>query len=312
MTTEFSLRRIGSDKSLGELLRTRRDELGLSLDETSKRTKIQEQFLKALEEDRFEELPDVYTRGFIRNYAHFLGFDPEELLRPYSRERRLKKVVEAPPHIDRLTLVKPLITSRRLILALVGCLASVFLFTLWHQTAALAKSPTLSVESATTGALTELNGLVDPGSTVTLSGIDIPVSADGKFHLSLILPSEPSKVTLVASSGYNHETKLTKTFAGYDQSALTGVAPVTLTLNALSKPIWVDLHSSKAAVFRGILLEGASHTFQSSGLTLSTEDAGNLSLTITNQKVSSKVIPKLGQIGESKQNLQVLPDTEIQ
>ncbi len=63
-------------RELGEMLRQRRDETGLTLDEVVERTKISRRNLLAIEEARREELPHaVYSKGFIRNYASVLGAD---------------------------------------------------------------------------------------------------------------------------------------------------------------------------------------------------------------------------------------------
>ena len=47
---------------------------------------IRQVFLKALEEERSDDLPgDVYARGFIHNYAVFLDLPSEELLALYAK-----------------------------------------------------------------------------------------------------------------------------------------------------------------------------------------------------------------------------------
>lgn len=69
---------------LGDLLREARESRGLSLERVEEATRIRRVFLEALEEERFDALPgEVYVRGFLRNYARFLGLDPEELLTAY-------------------------------------------------------------------------------------------------------------------------------------------------------------------------------------------------------------------------------------
>ncbi len=66
---------------LGDLLRRTREEKGLSLDQVMEATRIRKEFLQALEEEDFDRLPAaVYVKGFLRNYATFLGLDPEEIL----------------------------------------------------------------------------------------------------------------------------------------------------------------------------------------------------------------------------------------
>lgn len=70
---------------IGSQLREAREALQLSLLEVEKETRIRRSFLQALEEDRFADLPgDVYTRGFIRNYALFLNLNPQPLLDEYD------------------------------------------------------------------------------------------------------------------------------------------------------------------------------------------------------------------------------------
>lgn len=69
---------------LGNRLREARERLGLDLDQVEASTRIRRVFLEALEEERFDVLPaDVYARGFLQNYARFLGLDPKEILAAY-------------------------------------------------------------------------------------------------------------------------------------------------------------------------------------------------------------------------------------
>lgn len=67
--------------SLGETLRQARLDRGASLDDAEQETKIRRRYLEALENEDYGALPAlVYTRGFIRTYARYLGLDPEATL----------------------------------------------------------------------------------------------------------------------------------------------------------------------------------------------------------------------------------------
>jgi cytoskeleton protein RodZ len=69
----------------GEILKKRREELGLGLKEVAELIKIKAEYLSSIEEDRFEKLPvAVYTIGYIRCYAAYLQVDPEPILSIYS------------------------------------------------------------------------------------------------------------------------------------------------------------------------------------------------------------------------------------
>lgn len=65
----------------GPILREARLHKGLSLMEAQQATKIRQSFLAALEEDDYTILPPpVYVRGFIKNYATYLGLEGQEMV----------------------------------------------------------------------------------------------------------------------------------------------------------------------------------------------------------------------------------------
>jgi cytoskeletal protein RodZ len=71
--------------SLGRWLRQAREAKGCSLAEVEQATRIRRKFLAALEAGQWKELPsEVVGRGFLRNYARFLGLDPQEAHRRLS------------------------------------------------------------------------------------------------------------------------------------------------------------------------------------------------------------------------------------
>lgn len=73
--------RIGSDLRRA---RTRRE---IELSEVEAATRIRARFLAAIENEEWDALPGgVYTRGFIRTYASYLGMDGERIVDDYRRE----------------------------------------------------------------------------------------------------------------------------------------------------------------------------------------------------------------------------------
>jgi transcriptional regulator with XRE-family HTH domain len=70
-----------STRDIGALLRERREALGVSLAETEAATRIRQKYLAALESDEWHLLPgEVVGRGFLRNYAAYLGLEPTEVI----------------------------------------------------------------------------------------------------------------------------------------------------------------------------------------------------------------------------------------
>ena len=83
-------RRTGRDRApvdayaaagVGDMLHAAREKKGVDLYRAERDTKIRARHLAALEAGDFAELPgSVYVKGFLRNYALYLGLDPAEVM----------------------------------------------------------------------------------------------------------------------------------------------------------------------------------------------------------------------------------------
>lgn len=81
---ETNTRRASGD-SLGAELRKQREVRGISLKEIADATKISRRYLEALESDDHSMLPaPVFTRGFVREFARYIGLDAEEMADRYG------------------------------------------------------------------------------------------------------------------------------------------------------------------------------------------------------------------------------------
>jgi cytoskeletal protein RodZ len=60
----------------------------VDLDEVHAATGIRPRYLRAIEEEDWNALPEeFYARSFVRKYAQFLGVDPDPLVDEYRRQR---------------------------------------------------------------------------------------------------------------------------------------------------------------------------------------------------------------------------------
>jgi len=92
---------------IGRYLRGERELRKVSLEEVSKFTRIKEQYLSAIEEDRYDLLPSaIYVKGYLTAYARYLGLDPNDTVLRYQRylkeltiaeEKRLEQQKPEPP-----------------------------------------------------------------------------------------------------------------------------------------------------------------------------------------------------------------------
>lgn len=88
--------------AFGEELRREREIRGISLKEISDATKISRRFLDAIERNDHRTLPaPVFTRGFVREYARYLGLNVEEMVNRYNSAAASDDRIEKPAQIAR-------------------------------------------------------------------------------------------------------------------------------------------------------------------------------------------------------------------
>ncbi|MCI0346808.1 MAG: helix-turn-helix domain-containing protein [Chloroflexi bacterium] len=191
--------------TLGERLVAARERKGVDLYRAERDTKIRMRYLTALERGDDRDLPGaVYTKGFLRNYATYLGLDPDEILRQWRKEHGefvQSTVVVAPP--------RPLVQQPRaltfspsvVVAALMTLGVIAFGVYLSLQLLRFARPPLLTVTHPPIATITEsesateylLQGRSSPGATISVStpGRDQPYRAttlaDGSWSVSVEL-----------------------------------------------------------------------------------------------------------------------------
>ncbi len=82
-------------QDIGELLKTQRENLGLSIGGIYEHTRINPEFIKVLEAGQFNLLPVAYARLFLKTYAQELNLDVQDILFRFDRSVALPR--ERPP-----------------------------------------------------------------------------------------------------------------------------------------------------------------------------------------------------------------------
>ncbi len=241
MTTRDQVRRaVGAERGepraaagdaapgLPERLLAARERKGVDLYRAERDTKIRARYLAALERGDYRELPGaVYTKGFLRNYALYLGLDPDEVLLQWRRERGDPREPQAVIAVPR-----PIAAPRRGLtfspsLVVFGLLtAAVLLFAayLGVQLLRFAKPPTIAVtdpavavvdvDEASTDYL--LRGTTAPKATVSIAtpGRDpysVRADGDGQWTQTVELRRGPNQFEVSAvdpETGKRSENKV--------------------------------------------------------------------------------------------------------
>src|SRR5512139_4134765 len=89
--------------TIGQRLKAAREEQRLTLDKVFESTRIRVQYLQAIEDDDLSVMPSpVQARGYLRNYAEFLGLDVARVLEELREESMQKpsEVVISPADVQ--------------------------------------------------------------------------------------------------------------------------------------------------------------------------------------------------------------------
>jgi cytoskeletal protein RodZ len=134
---------------IGNSLHEARARRGVDLNQAELATKIRVKYLRALEDERFDQLPSqTYVKGFLRTYAEYLGLDGQLYVDEFNSRfvagEEHARVGDARP---RRSSVRPERRNRRLELGIVGLVVAVVaLVTLvvaaaWNSSGSGAKPP---------------------------------------------------------------------------------------------------------------------------------------------------------------------------
>ncbi len=203
-------------RSLPERLYAAREAKGVDLYRAERDTKIRARYLGALERGDYKELPGaVYTKGFLRNYALYLGLDADEILEQWRRERgAVREAAQAPVAPRPLAAPRKGLTFSPFIVVLALMTVGVLIFGayLGVQLLRFAKPPTIAVTQPATAVVD-----VDDSTTsytlrgVTLAGATVNIASPGR---------DPYSVTADSTGSWRAEVDLRRGRNEFDVSAL--------------------------------------------------------------------------------------------
>jgi cytoskeletal protein RodZ len=229
---------------LGDSLRQQREKRGITLDQAAADTRIREKFLKALEDGDEQSLPGaVYTKGFLRNYAEYLGLDDEESVVQFHQERGAppsepKRRFAPMKSVGGRSLVfTPTVFVPVVVLALIV----LFVGYLYYQFTSFAIAPALDVTDPATDAIAQeasftVKGHTVPNGRVTvqvfpgpLTLADIHPAADGTFSAAVTLTAGANHIVVEVLDPSGKVSKVNRSVILQPQTA-GSATPVKLTV----------------------------------------------------------------------------------
>ncbi len=280
--------------SFGVSLKRERELRGVSLAEIAKTTKISVRLLEAIEEDRYDILPEgVFRKSFIKSYAKYLGMNEDQILNKYVLEVQPSTAAQSAPVKPTQSFQVTLPGSRRSLLLMFG----IFLMVLagscgfWYFTRAShnGEAPATQITPPPP------SGQPQSEATPPARSIAAPVQTQ-----TTTARSAPSGTAGQAASPANDPSllKVLGELAKKPDPAPVrpeGVAPLELTIEA-NIPAWVSVSAGESSLFSGLMSAADIKKFSlEAPLKVTLGNAGGVRLHVNGQVFSS-----VGKAGERK------------
>ena len=279
-----------SSLTFGEELRRERIIRDVSLEEISAATKISIRLLTALESSDVSRLPaPVYSRGFIRAYAKYLGLDPDEMINAYLADVAPEKKREVgDSHKGRLR--SRFLRGRRaagtIVVSVTGILLVLGLI-VKPQRRPAASEPVAPRELAP---VSFRNVAVSPGPGPSVQ----PESAPSPL---------PSASASASENPGDTANGLEPASAREDTTASGGGVKMVLEFQQDS---WTQVYADGRNIFSGLIKKGTRREFAArQGFRLTLGNAGGVRVT-----VDGRALEPLGQAGQVVRDLPLPSDRQ--
>ena len=286
--------------SVGQLLRTRRLELGMEVSDIAAETRIPARFLCAIEDDQHEKLPALpFAVGFVRNYAKLLGLSPDMVCAQFKAETsRLtpSEQVYFPEPLD-----ESRIPSKSLVLGgIVIAVAALGVWWLWTDRSPSPAPETPETELAMADAVT----IDETGGEAAASGAAGATAAQG--DATATDATSAGDATGEAAAPADNSAAVTAQDKAEAQAAAAQVINSGPVIIRAIEDSWVRISDGvSGAVKIGIMKAGETYRVPSlPNLKLMTGNAGAVEI-----QVGDTVLPPLGGRGEVVRNIDLAPDS---
>lgn len=285
---------------IGRILKQTRRKRGLSLDEVEQATKIRARYLSGLEREDYAMLPAaVYTQGFLKTYANYLGLDGEALgealswqLRSRRRPRREGGINYKPPSSD---LEQPLISSSGVTGTEKRMVSTSAVVTLLAALLALAAltGPLYLVGRGVHLSNAEENAPPAPTAEKAPGGFRQEPQSTADDARAPAEPGEElvSRTEDVTGEGTDGAPQAEEPTAA-EQSAPADTLLVSVTVQ--ERPAWILVRSDGVLAYEETVPPGFTQTFEAdSQLSITSGDAGAVTVEVNGQDAGA-----LGSVGE--------------
>jgi len=267
-------------KSAGSILKERRVEKNILLEEATMALRIHPKFLKALEESDYSKFSNpIQLKGFLKNYCEYLGLNKDEVLAFFRREydeesvRKTRSLTYRTQNLNFFHLSPKAVAWVFITISLIAFFSYIF-----YQYRSFAKPPFLAVESPSSDIAVQSPSLdiflkADPEAEVGLNGQKLLPQTDGSFAFTVSLSKGVNALNFTAVNKLGKSSSITrKILAEYEDLSVLGAVTEKTGEEAIKEDLEINIEIIKDAsyltvfadsqkTFDGIVLAGAKVTF---------------------------------------------------
>lgn len=322
MTPKFTRTTIPERESLGEKLSKKRAALGYDIKEVERITRIRSRHLEALESGSWDKLPpDVFVRGFLKNYSSFLKLDENKVLRLYLKERGLAESVKratapkAMPQKPQFKSPKMIITPKKLVLFSALAMGLVIFSYVGYQFSQIFKNPILTINDPKNNSKIEddnviVAGLTDPGNKVYINGFEIAPDPNGEFREKISLQEGTNVIKITAKSRLDKTTETELNIVSKPKPITASQAVekelvMKLDIGPNTASLYITVDGKPLSDKSVVMLPGSSQTIKAKEkISITASDGGSVRLNL-----NGKDLGPLGGPGQKIQNKEFTKDS---
>ncbi|MEK7611235.1 MAG: RodZ domain-containing protein [Patescibacteria group bacterium] len=276
---------VSNMRTVASILKKVREQKGLTLEQAQQDLKIHPRFLQALEEGTYEIFSSpVHLKGFLKNYAEYLGLNVEQILafwrREYDEEKGKKRTLEISPLSSPFSITPGIVVG---VFTVVLVLA--FFLYLAFAYRSFAEAPLLNLDGLATDLKTSsstlrVSGKADRDAVLSINGQKISLGENGQFAETLSLSPGVNVINFLAVNKLGKERKITRTIIVEEGTSGSGQSETALTKEASSpaapeiygsevilkigpQASWLDITEGETTLYKGLALSGFEKTFRS-------------------------------------------------
>ena len=210
----FTPKKLVSTESLGEKLIEARSAKNLKITDIAKKINIRPEYLIALEEERWDDLPaGLYGKSFLKEYASFLGLGLQE---NFLTEKKILNSVPENPFSQKIVKKNKFIIFPRLVRTLLISLAILicFLYLIFYLKK-IVWAPSLEITSPATNLswpenIITINGQTEKEAEIKINGAAVLNNHNGLFSQTINLKKGLNNIVVTAKKKYSREKTVTR------------------------------------------------------------------------------------------------------